>query len=117
MFSLRRPEVALSALVEAFPDLALESEYQSLVEQKVCYAPYVAKEQESLDKIASLRHLRIPTDFDFHTVPGLSNEILEKLKNVQPETLDQASRISGMTASALAVLHVFVQRHQRERSA
>lgn len=111
---LRRPNLSIHQMAEACPDLQLESDHPSLVEQMVRYAPYVAKEREELEKIAALRHLRIPRDFVFKNVPGLSTEILEKLNTIQPQTLDQASRISGMTASALAVLHVFIQRHQRQ---
>ena len=69
-----------------------------------------------MQRIEGLRQLRIPEDFDYDGVPSLSAEIREKFKSVKPATLDQATRISGVTPSALAILHVFVQRHHRAQS-
>lgn len=112
---LRRPKVTLAAIQACIPDLRVETEHPSLLEHKVRYAPYIQKEREELAKLESLRHLAIPDDFDYARVPGMKKELLEKLSEIRPQTLDQASRISGMNASTLAILHVFIKRFNQEQ--
>ena len=109
---LRRPKITLEVLKTFAPDLDLLSPFESLLVNKIRYAPYVAKENEELAKIESLRSLIIPESFKYEGIPGLRAELVEKLTEIKPKTLDQASRISGMNASTLAILHVFIKRHQ-----
>ena len=92
----------------------LSANFSCVLENKIRYAPYVKKENEELSKLESLKKLRIPSEFDYAGVPGLRKELFEKLTQIRPETLDQASRISGMNASTLAILHVFVQRFEKQ---
>lgn len=108
---LRRPGVTVQSVLELEPELQLETKYLTLLGNKIRYAPYVAKENEELAKIESLRTLVIPDDFDYQSLPSIRTELCEKLSSVRPRTLDQASRISGMNASTLAILHVFVKRY------
>ena len=56
--------------------------------------------------------VQIPTDFDYSLVSGLSSELSQKLKLVQPVTIDQASRIAGMTPAALSLLVVYLKKHR-----
>lgn len=112
---LKRPRVKLEDVLSCLEDVTLETPHLELLANKIRYAPYVQKESEELAKIESLRHLRIPEDFDYTKVPSMRVELQEKLSRIKPETLDQASRISGMNASALAILHVFIQRHKKEK--
>ena len=107
---LRRPGVDISIFRECIPDLEIETDHVSLLENKVRYAPYIKKEHDELTKIENLRSLQIPEDFDYGTIPSMRRELYEKLSEIRPKTLDQASRISGMNASTLAVIHVFVKR-------
>lgn len=112
---LKRPKVRLDDVVSCLDGVQLETPFCDVLANKIRYAPYVQKESEELAKIENLRHLKIPEDFDYQKVPSLRGELQEKLKAIKPATLDQASRISGMNASALAILHVFVQRHKQEK--
>lgn len=112
---LRRPGIALETVVSCLDDLELETNFHELLHNKIRYAPYVEKEREELAKIESLRHLQIPADFEYDKVPSLKKELFEKLTEIRPKTLDQASRISGMNASTLAILHVFVKRFMEEK--
>ena len=114
---LRRPEINLINILETVPELEIKSEFLELLQNKIRYAPYVQKEQEELKKIESLRGLVIPEGFDYHQVPSLKKELLEKLLKIRPQTLDQASRISGMNASTLAILHVFVNKFKHQKTA
>lgn len=114
---LRRPKVNLQQVLECLqdPELVVETEHIELLENKIRYAPYVAKEHEELTKLESLKNSRIPREFNYDKVPGLRKELFEKLTQIRPETLDQASRISGMNASTLAILHIFIQRFIKDQ--
>ncbi len=112
---LRRPGVDMTALLECEPSLEVETAFRDVLENKVRYAPYVKKENEELAKIESLRGLKIPERFVYEKIPSLRKELVEKLSQIRPKTLDQASRISGMNAASLAILHVFVKRFTQEK--
>ena len=74
------------------------------------YAPYIARQRREWEALGRDSHVTLPVDFDFGTVPGLSHEAVERLAAARPESLDQASRIAGITPAALAALHVAVAR-------
>ena len=85
---------------EAVELLAIQSKYDG----------YIKRQEETAKKFAQGEGKRIPTDFDYNAVPGLSREIQEKLHQVRPRSLGQAARISGVTPAALAVLMVYLKR-------
>ena len=74
------------------------------------YAPYLTRLRDELAARSRDRALRIPLSFDFHQVPGLSNEMRERLAEAGPADLDQASRIAGVTPAALSALHFALAR-------
>ena len=74
------------------------------------YAPYIARQAREWAAVQRDTTIVIPDHLDFRLVPGLSNEAVERLEAVRPETIDQASRIAGITPSALAALHVAASR-------
>ncbi|MHB8069806.1 MAG: tRNA uridine-5-carboxymethylaminomethyl(34) synthesis enzyme MnmG [Desulfobaccales bacterium] len=80
------------------------------LEIKHKYAGYIQRQEDAARKFAQGEKKRIPEDFDYDAVPGLSLEVREKLKQVRPLSLGQAARISGITPAALAVLIVYLQR-------
>jgi tRNA uridine 5-carboxymethylaminomethyl modification enzyme len=80
------------------------------LEIKHKYAGYIKRQEEAARKFAQGEKKRIPEDFDYDGVPGLSLEVREKLKEVRPLSLGQAARISGITPAALAVLMVYLKR-------
>lgn len=80
------------------------------LEIKHKYEGYIQRQEEAARKFAQGEKKRIPEDFDYDAVPGLSLEVREKLKQVRPRSLGQAARISGITPAALAVLMVYLQR-------
>jgi tRNA uridine 5-carboxymethylaminomethyl modification enzyme len=110
---LRRPEVTYADLTAAGwgdPDLAPALAEQ--VEIRVKYAGYVARQVRDAERFARNESLEIPRDFDYHRMAGLSNEVREKLAQMQPASLGQASRIPGVTPAAITVLLVHLKRHQ-----
>ena len=74
------------------------------------YAPYLARQAREWEMVQRDAQVIVPTGFDFSTVPGLSNEMVERLTVARPENLDQASRVAGVTPAALSALYVAVNR-------
>jgi tRNA uridine 5-carboxymethylaminomethyl modification enzyme len=74
------------------------------------YAPYVARQQREWEIVQRDSRVWIPAGLDYAAIPGLSNEMVERLCNARPETLDQASRIAGVTPAALSALYVAASR-------
>jgi tRNA uridine 5-carboxymethylaminomethyl modification enzyme len=70
------------------------------------YAPYLERQQREWDAVQRDSRIAIPLALDFASVPGISNEMAERLEKARPETLDQASRIAGVTPAALSALYV-----------
>jgi len=108
---LLRPSISLEYLVRhsnslhsATIPLPQEPEIMEAVEIKIKYAGYIEKEQELADKLQRLEDIAIPNAYDFHKLQSLSAEAREKLSGLRPATLGQASKISGVSQSDLAVL-------------
>ena len=81
-------------------------EVQELVEVQIKYAGYIEKELINADKLNRLEAVRIPKNFDYNALASLSHEAKEKLNKIQPTTISQASRISGINPSDISVLLV-----------
>ena len=84
---------------------------QILVEAK--YSRYIEKQQMQIDQMKDMLKIKIPEDFTYKNVSGLSNEIVEKLEKANPATLFSASEISGVTPAALEIIHVYIKMSQR----
>jgi tRNA uridine 5-carboxymethylaminomethyl modification enzyme len=76
------------------------------VEIEVKYEGYIKRQMAEIERFKHLERIRLPEDFDYQSVHGLSNELKEKLSAVRPASLGQASRISGITPAAISVLMV-----------
>jgi tRNA uridine 5-carboxymethylaminomethyl modification enzyme len=74
------------------------------------YAPYVARQQREWEVVQHDSRVWIPADLDYSSIPGLSNEMVERLETASPETLDQAARVPGVTPAALSALFVAASR-------
>jgi tRNA uridine 5-carboxymethylaminomethyl modification enzyme len=113
---LRQPEVKLAGLVAsgALPRFEHNPSDVSFdiasVETTVKYAGYLRRQQSEIERARKDERRRIPSDFPFERVPGLSREVVQRLAQVQPDTLGQALRISGVTPAAVAVLGAFLGR-------
>jgi len=108
---LRRPEVDVQRLLsflEGGDAIAEQVAEQAEIQAK--YAGYIVRQQTEIDKALRYDHLRLPDALDYTGVPGLSNEVSQKLKAQRPETLGQASRIPGMTPAAISLLLVYLKK-------
>lgn len=108
---LRRPEVGPDRLAGLSPVLeGLGREERRILVETIKYAGYVERQKREATRVARAGARPIPDDFVYHGLSGLSNELLEKLEAVRPETLGRASRIDGMTPAALALLAAHLER-------
>jgi len=115
---LKRPEITYKFIDENSPsDKPLNDEIKRQVEIQVKYEGYICKQMEMAEKLKKAEGKRIPDDFDYVTVNGLSNEILSKLQEVRPANLGQASRIPGITPAAISLLLVTIEKLKRQRRA
>ena len=110
---LKRPQIGienLKTLSSALNDLisAYSDDVQQQVEINVKYESYIHREQLLAKKLTNLENYRILPDFDYDRVKALSSEAREKLKRQKPETVGQASRISGVSPADLSVLTVYM---------
>lgn len=94
------------ALVPQYKELDAYLKEQIIIEAK--YYRYVEKQRKQIDKMKKMLKMKIPENFDFGSVPGLSNEAVEKLKKFNPPTLFNASEISGITPAAIDVIHLYI---------
>jgi tRNA uridine 5-carboxymethylaminomethyl modification enzyme len=114
---LRRPELRLKELTplveEQAPEFSFSAEElqcQEEIELQVKYAGYIKRQQEQVDRFKKLERTQLPEDMQYKGLPGLSNEVVEKLNRVRPLSLGQASRISGVTPAAVSVLQVHLKK-------
>jgi tRNA uridine 5-carboxymethylaminomethyl modification enzyme len=108
---LRRPEVdarRLLTFLEGGEDI--HEQVGEQVEIQAKYAGYIVRQQTDIDKTLRYDHLHLPDSLDYNGVPGLSNEVSQKLKAQRPETLGQASRIPGMTPAAISLLLIYLKK-------
>ncbi|RZV38147.1 MAG: tRNA uridine-5-carboxymethylaminomethyl(34) synthesis enzyme MnmG [Chromatiales bacterium] len=122
---LKRPEFGYAevaelvghseALATMHPELREQVELQVEVQAK--YAGYIDRQQREIEKHAKQEALRLPDDIDYERVDGLSNEARQKLVAARPATLGQASRLEGMTPSAVSLILVHLKKRQLQKSA
>ena len=108
---LKRPELSYDDLEKLEGRVSQLSERVTRqVEIQCKYQGYIQRQEGEVKKFKNLEKINIPPGFDYQDVPGLSNEVRQKLQEIQPPSLGQASRISGMTPAALSILLVFLKR-------
>ncbi|HAT2491267.1 tRNA uridine-5-carboxymethylaminomethyl(34) synthesis enzyme MnmG [Aeromonas hydrophila] len=110
---LRRPEVTYEALMAiegvgpALPDTAAADQ----VEIQIKYAGYIERQHDEVEKQLRNENTLLPLDMNYRDVNGLSNEVIAKLNDAKPQTIGQASRISGITPAAISILLVHLKKH------
>ncbi|WP_394390509.1 tRNA uridine-5-carboxymethylaminomethyl(34) synthesis enzyme MnmG [Shewanella woodyi] len=109
---LRRPEMDYPKLMslEGFGPGLDDPRAAEQVQIQVKYSGYIQRQQDEIDKAIRHETTGLPLDLDYQEVPGLSNEVIAKLNDHKPETIGQASRISGMTPAAISILLVHLKR-------
>jgi tRNA uridine 5-carboxymethylaminomethyl modification enzyme len=108
---LRRPEAKIATLAGRIREVLGEEPVHGLlatIETEAKYAGYIAQQERQIERLRDSEGRRIPPEFEFAEIPGLSTEVKQKLQRVRPETLGQAGRIPGVTPAAVAVLDVYL---------
>ena len=110
---LRRPEISLSDIRVIFPDLVKYSrDVDSQVEVQIKYAGYVNRQNDIVERFQKMEDVRLPEDIDYSLISGISREVREKLIRIQPRSLGQASRISGITPAAITLLSFYLKKRK-----
>ncbi|WP_392341386.1 tRNA uridine-5-carboxymethylaminomethyl(34) synthesis enzyme MnmG, partial [uncultured Shewanella sp.] len=109
---LRRPEMDYAKLMslEGFGPGLEDQQAAEQVQIQVKYSGYIQRQQDEIDKAIRHENSLLPLDLDYQEVPGLSNEVIAKLNNHKPDTVGQASRISGITPAAISILLVHLKK-------
>ena len=121
---LKRPNVSYQNLVNMpmnqgheLPTGLPPGDEAEQVQIQIKYEGYITRQQDEVDRHQAQETLVIPADLDFSTVTSLSFEVRQKLKTHRPETIGQASRISGVTPAAISLLLIHLKRHQYGKAA
>ena len=109
----KRPEATVAGLLEAVEAESYVNPVLEQVEIDSKYQGYIARQQEEIERIQSQQSLPLPADLDYTAIQGLSNEVIQKLGDVRPATLGQASRISGVTPAAVSLLLIHLKKHSQ----
>jgi tRNA uridine 5-carboxymethylaminomethyl modification enzyme len=108
---LRRPELTYEDIIAlAPPGERCSPEEISQVELEVKYEGYIRRQEEEIRRFENMEEIRIPPNFEYGKMSGLSCEVLEKLNRFRPVSLGQASRISGITPVAISMLMIHLRR-------
>ena len=110
---LKRPEVKINSLKE-FIDLKVNKEVLEEIEIETKYEGYIKKEIKQAKKLIDLESKQIPKDINYDLVPNLASEAREKLKEIEPTTIAQATRISGVNPADISILMVYLRRMYNE---
>ncbi len=116
---LRRPEISYSHIAEIGGEQAGDPVVAEQVEIEIKYEGYISRQTEEIERLRRNESTALPIDLDYEVIGGLSNEIKQKLKQVRPETVAQASRIQGVTPAAISQILVHLKKRDllRKQSA
>ena len=110
---LRRPEVSHNGLLKAFNGGEIEQLVGEQVEIRVKYEGFITRQNQMVARQKKLESYRIPDEFQYQGIPGLSHEVVQKLEEIRPVTLGQAGRISGITPSAISLIMLLIEKSGR----
>jgi len=114
---IKRPELGYELLAEIDPErLELPREIRLLVETEIKYEGYIKKQMSQIEHFKKLEEKKLPDEIDYGEVKGLSNEARQKLNDIRPDSVGQASRISGVSPADINVLLIYLEQRRRARS-
>lgn len=107
---LKRPEVTYDQLIETFNGADVSQLVGEQVEIQIKYEGFIQRQSQVVAKQSKLENIKIPADFEYEGISGLSCEVVQKLEEIRPTTLGQASRISGVTPAAVSIVMLMLKR-------
>ena len=111
---LKRPNISFKDIA-AITNSEVSDEVGEQIEIGVKYEGYINRQSDEIEQMKRLENTALPADFDYKSVSGLSNEIVQKLTHVRPATLGQASRISGVTPAAVSLLAMTIKKIEKAK--
>jgi tRNA uridine 5-carboxymethylaminomethyl modification enzyme len=112
---LKRPETELEDIAQLDSRiLSFDSEVAEQVTILAKYDGYMRRQVEQVERVKHLEGKTIPEGLDYQTIPGLSNEVKEKLSKIRPISLGQASRISGITPAAVTIIQIYLKKWEQD---
>jgi tRNA uridine 5-carboxymethylaminomethyl modification enzyme len=114
---LARPDVSYADMAQACRQSGYRTELPEpdvaeQVEISIKYQGYIARQQDEIEKLKRQENTRLPADFDYRSIPGLSNELRQKLSDAQPDSIGRAARIPGVTPAAVSLLLVYLKKYR-----
>ena len=115
---LKRPKVTYTSLAEmaVFGEAVTDKLVIEQVEIEAKYSGYIARQKIDIAKLQRSEKVKIPLDLDLDIISGLSNEVKQKIREYTPETIGMASRISGITPAAIAIMLIYIKKHNAQNS-
>ena len=107
---LRRPEIVYDHIADISAERAEDPNVADQVEIEIKYEGYISRQADEIERLRKNENTALPLDLDYDVIGGLSNEIKQKLKDVRPETVAQASRIQGVTPAAVSQILVHLKK-------
>jgi tRNA uridine 5-carboxymethylaminomethyl modification enzyme len=116
---LRRPEIVYDHIAEIGGAHTPQEDVAAQVEIEIKYEGYISRQEDEIERLRRNENTILPLDLDYSGIGGLSNEIVQKLQEVRPETVAQASRIQGVTPAAVSQILVYLKKRDllRKQSA
>ena len=123
---MKRPELKFLDIEKIIDNLGLKrktgdfrllkKDIKFQIETQIKYQGYIDRQNKEIQQLTLVEEIKIPKNFIYDDVKGLSNEALMKLKEVNPINLGQASRISGVTPATVSILSVYIKKYNRAKS-
>jgi len=114
---LKRPELKYHDLVKPDDPMSASQDVAEQIEIQAKYSGYIDRQKQEIEKLHRQEGTKIPKSLKINQIQGLSNEVKQKLLDVRPETLAQASRIPGVTPAAISILLVYLKKHSEKKTA
>ncbi len=108
---LKRPEITFAHIKHFYPNNYSKEVYEQ-VEINIKYEGYIAKANKEAEKMLALENIKIPEDINYDAIKNLASEALQKLKEIRPTTISQASRISGVNPADISILIVYLKKEK-----
>ena len=111
---LRRPGISYQNIMAFYPPpYEISPQVAEQIEISVKYEGYVVQQNKEIERFKKIEQIKIPTNIDYSKITGLSTEVKEKLNKIKPYSLGQASRISGITPSAISILMIYLKKNNK----
>ena len=108
---LKRPELVYDDLAGLLPGASDDTQVREQLQIRAKYAGYIDRQRDEIERLQRYENTALPADFDYAAINGLSNEVRQKLLETRPQTLARASRIPGVTPTAVSLLLIYLKKH------